>query len=297
MEEKKGSLLKSLFKTLEGLLILVILIALYPFWLLFVKIVNIIGFKNIRNVDGKLQTPIVYYENPKTKRVVVFIATFHLADAEYYAAIQEVIDSLKGYKILFEGIGKLTSEEELALTKVEKMIFDQFINAFSAMEKIGQIMSLTSQRDGLSYHHSWLNTDMKFNFLIWKFGQKDLSLLEKSPNFDELFIDETGIKLTRWLLNNVFNRAVACGVILETLLFFSKNSMDVRRLILDARNEIASEAINKSLRDGNIATIWGAAHLPGIEKSLISQGFKEVRRDWFTVYTVRNYSLFDAIKD
>lgn len=297
MKEKKDSLLKSFIKILEALLILATLVLLYPFWLLFAKIANYIGFKNMRNVDGKLQTPIVYYENPQTNRVVVFIATFHYADAAYYAAIQEVIDSLKGYKVLYEGVGKLSSKEELSLTMVEQKIAEEFNKAFQAMEKIGSIMELTNQRDGLAYNDSWLNTDMSMYHMIWKFGQKDLNLLERSPNFEELLDDKMEHGIARWLINILLNRAVPLAVILNILMFFSKNNRDVRSLVLDARNEIAIDAIFKNLIDGNVATIWGAGHLPGIEKILVNQGFREVRRDWFTVYTKRKYSVLDTFKD
>ena len=107
MKEKKMGLPKALFVLFVASFILVGILILYPFWRLFVLAVNLIGVKGIRNTNGNIETPVVFYENPETKRKVVFIATIHLAEAEYFAALQRLIESLAGYEILFEGVGEL----------------------------------------------------------------------------------------------------------------------------------------------------------------------------------------------
>src|SRR3989344_4305362 len=296
MEEKKMGLMKCLFVLFAGGVIFLLLLAIYPFWLLFAKVTNLIGVKGIRNTSGKLQTPEVFYEHSVTKRIVAFVQVIHIAEPAYYAAIQELIDSLKGYKILFEATGKLSPQEEQALTQKEKDISSQFDFIFDLMKKINELMSLQYQKDGLTYSASWINTDMRLYDLIRAFAQQDISLIKKGRDIDDPFTEEFGQTVARWFINKLFSRFIPVGVVLSVVAFSSRDKRVAKRLILDARNEIAFQGINEYLKDSDIVTIWGAAHLSGIEKCLKKSGFREVRREWFTAYTVRDYSLFDAIK-
>ena len=296
MKKKKMGLLKCLFVLFIAVVILLILLAIYPLWLLFAKVVNLIGAKSIRNINGKLQTPVVFYEHSVTRRIVAFVAVIHIAEPAYYAAIQELIDSLKGYKILFEATGKLSPQEEQALTLKEKEVASQFDSIFGLMKKFSELMSLQYQKDGLAYSTSWINTDMRSYDLIRSFAQHDICLVKKGRDIDDLLTEEFGQTVARLFINKLFNRFVPVAVVLSIAAFFSRDKRVAKRLILDTRNEVAIQGIDEHLKDSNIVTIWGAAHLPGIEKRLQKNGFREVRREWFTVYTVRNYSFLDAIK-
>lgn len=298
MKKKKIGLIKRLFVLICVGITFLLFLAFYPLWFLFVKIVNFIGKKNIRSANGKIQTPVVFYEHPITKRIVVFVAMIHIGESEYYTTIQELINSLKGYKILFEGTNSLSREEELALTPKEKEVADQFNAVFGLMKEFCELMSLQHQKEGLTYSTSWVNTDMKLYDLIQTFTQQDICLMKNSENIDGLFTAEKEFEqfITRWVINKILKNFVAIGVIFAINTLFSKNKRAVKRLILDARNEIAFKAIVEHLKDGDVVTIWGAAHLPGIEKYLKKFGFKEVQRKWFTAYKVRNYSFLDAVK-
>lgn len=288
--------LEALLKLFVAGIALVILLAIYPFWLLFAKVVNLIGVKGLRSVNGKLQTPVVFYEHPVTKRAIAFVATIHIAEPAYYAALQKLIDSLRGYKILFEGTGTLSPQEEQALTEKERSVAGQFDFLFSLTRKLGEVMSLQHQKEGLAYTYSWVNTDMRLYDLIRSFAEQDITLVKKKKDFGDLFTSEVGRATTRWFVNKLFNRFVPVTVIVAIIAFFSRNKRMAKRLILDARNEIAFQGINEHIESDDIVTIWGAAHLRGVEKYLKRAGFREVRREWFTAYTVRDYSLFDLPK-
>ena len=296
MEEKKLGLLKAVLVLFATIVILLGLLAVYPFWLVFVKIANLIGVNGIRNINGKLQTPVVFYEHPVTKRIVAFVAAIHIGEPAYYAKIQKLIDSLtlKSYKILFEGIGKMSPQEEETLTPKEQEVAKQFRFVFDLIQKIAEVMSLQLQKEGLTYASSWVNTDMKLYDLIRSFARKNIDLvdLNKEKNIDRLS-NESGQAIMRWLINKLFNRFVPLSIIFAITTFFSKNKRLAQKLILDDRNKIAVQGINEYLRDSNIVTIWGAAHLAGIEKQLKRAGFREIRREWFTAYTVKNYSLLN----
>ncbi|MBI1975254.1 MAG: hypothetical protein HYS57_02760 [Parcubacteria group bacterium] len=238
----------------------------------------------------------MFYEHPETKRQIVFIATIHLAEPEYFAALQRLIESLSGYKILFEGVGKLSPQEEQALTKKERGVARDFDYIFEAVRKIGEIMSLQYQKEGLAYDSSWVNTDMQLHDLIRSFAQHDIRLLKREKDLNELFGGESAQLLTQWFINKLFSRFVPVAVIVGALAFFSRNKRLVKKFILEARNEEAVRGINEHLAEGNVAAIWGAAHMRGIEKRLKRAGFREVRHEWFTAYHIRDYSLLACLK-
>ncbi|MEN9342149.1 MAG: hypothetical protein RIQ54_405 [Candidatus Parcubacteria bacterium] len=294
MKENKIGTLKTLLVFFIGVATLLVIGVLWPFWILFDKVVNLIGVRGIRSRNGKLQTPIVFYEHPVTKRVIVFVATIHIGEPAYYADIQQCIESLQGYKILFEGVGKLSLQEEQILTETEQDVLGQFNVVFRFTRKLAEIMSLQFQKDGFMYHSSWINTDMKFYDLIRLFAQRNICLIKTDHDIDELFSNQLTQDFSRWLVNVFFSRPVSTIIISTGVAFFSKNKRALQGLILDTRNEVAFQHISKHLDDdANIVTIWGAAHLSGIEKKLKHAGFREIDRAWFTAYTVRDYSFFD----
>jgi hypothetical protein len=89
--EKKTGFLKSLITLFVVGLVLLSLLLLYPLWRLFAWIINIIGAKEIRRTGKNIETPVIFYEHPETKRKIVFIATVHVAEPEYFTALQQLI--------------------------------------------------------------------------------------------------------------------------------------------------------------------------------------------------------------
>ncbi len=296
MKEKKMGLLRSLFELFVAGLILLGLLLFYPLWRLFAWAINLIGVKGIRNTGGNIETPVVFYEHPETKRQIVFITTIHLAELKYFTELQRLIESLSDHKILFEGVGKLSPQEEQALTKKERGVARHFDHVSGAVRKIGEIMSLQYQKEGLAYNSSWVNTDMRLYDLIRSFAQHDIRLVKREKDLNELFGDESAQLFTRWFINKLFSRFVPVAVIVGALAFFSRDKRLAKKFILEARNEEAVRGINEHLTEGNVATIWGAAHLRGIEKRLKRTGFREVRREWFTAYHIRDYGLLACLR-
>ena len=298
MQTKIVGLLKGLRILLTLVLIGLLLLVVSPLWFLFVRLANLIGINGLRRVNGKLQTPVIFYEHPITKRIVVFVATIHLGEPEYFVELQKCIDSLAsgGYKVLFERVQKLTPEEEECLTDKERRVSRQLQALFELVQEIGKIMSLQHQKSGLTYDAAWINTDVSQYELIQLLASQNVTLLKKEKGFEELFNDEVGKLAVRWLVNKLFDGFIAVAVISYVASLFSSNKRRIRRIILDNRNEVGLRGINECLSRGNVVTIWGAGHLRGIEKSLKDCGFREVRRAWFTAYNIRSYGLLDLLK-
>lgn len=289
MEKRKVDPLKALLV----ILFLLCLPILYPLWRLFVLLINLVGVNGIRNTSKQLETPVVFYEHPTTKREVVFIATIHIAEPEYFNALQQLIDSLPNHKILFERVGKLSSEEQQALTEEEAIVAKDFASFFALSDELTRVISLMHQRDGLAYDVSWVNTDLKLYDLVRSFTRQRVRLTRDEIEPKDLLDKE---ELIRWITDKTLNRFAAFAAIMSVATLFSRDKRLGKQLILDQRNTVAIHGIHKYLLEGNIATIWGAAHLAGIEKQLKQLGFREVRRTWFVAYHTRDYKIFDLKK-
>lgn len=276
------------------ILFFLIVAVLYLPWQLFALAVKPIGHKVIRNRRDKLETPVVYYEHPITRRVVIVITSIHIGEAEYFAALQRFIDSLTGFQILFERIGRLTPAEEVSLTDEERGVYDYFIYSGLRTRKIAQIMSLVFQGDGLSYPTSWVNTDLSLYELIKRFVAQGICRKREPGDPNELFNDEFSRLLIRWLLNGMLQCFVPVAIVFTLCTRFSKDGRRAKKLIVGDRNIVAWQGIKEHLSTGNVATIWGAEHLFGISTYLKRAGFRETHRLWFTAYHIRSYSFWEC---
>lgn len=295
MKEKEEGFIESAKVIAMFILLILGLLVLYVPWQIFAFITNLVGHKGIRNNKGKIQCPVVYYEHPDTKRQFTFIAVMHIAEPEYFASLQKLIDSFTDHKVLFEGTGRLSPQEEESLTPKERVVQDQFHDMLGSMKKFASLMSLQFQKDGLAYPSHWINNDVTLMQLIKSFVERDITPMNKSRRLDS--IDEDVQILIKWVVNAFFNRSVPIAMLLKFIFYFSRSKRLFRNLIVDWRNDVAVKSIRKHLIEGNVATIWGAEHLKGIEQQIIQDGFRKCRSEWYTTYRVRNYSLLTCIKE
>ena len=290
-------LIKNLLQLSVILLVLLFLVALYPVWRIFVWIVNLVGTEGLRNKDGNLQTPIVFYEHPETKQKVVFIATCHVGEKSYFAELQRFIDSLEGHTILFERVIKMTQKEAFSMNKKERFVFMQLNQLFKMIREVGQLLSLQYQMNGLSYPETWINTDVRSIDLIRHFAKNKIHFSKEGKKFGSLLEEDASSKMfIKWIVNQIFNRFAAISVLANVAKLFSSNKRKMDVFILGKRNEVAVQAIHEHLKNGDVATIWGAAHLKGIRKQLCNAGFREVRREWYTVYHKQGDTFLQCVK-
>ncbi len=99
------------------------------------------------------------------------------------------------------------------------------------------------------------------------------------------------------LLSHVFTLGVQ-----ELFEVVSSQKRKMQKVIIGIRDVIAADAIiTSALTEGkNVVSLWGAGHLPGIEKRLKKSGFRKVQTEWRTAFVKRPYSflrLRKALKD
>ena len=301
---KKLSTLRIIFNILKVILIVLLvckmaltLLIILPLLFLFSKLISFIGLKEMRKVSGKIQTPVVFYEHPGTKKIVALVATIHIAEQEYFDNLQKIINDLgaNGYKVLFEKVGKLTPEEEQSFTPKERGIWKQLDFLSSIIQHLADIMSLKHQSSGLTYGPSWINTDMKMHDVIRLLADHDVDFF-KGKDIKSFKIDKSNEAQIKWLFDKIFCHFILVMIIASVIGRFSKRDKGMKKVILERRNDIAFKGITEHLPNHNVVSIWGAAHLRGIEALLKKEGFKEIRKEWFTAYHVRGYSFLDYLK-
>ncbi len=273
---------------------LLLIPVLFPLWLCFSRAICYVGFKFMRNRRGALELPVVYFENDAGRSIIV-INVIHFADAQYYATLQKLIDSLEGYAVLFEGTGTLTPEQKESLSPSEKVVSGEFDKLFEVLKVLSGILELKGQKEGLTYPSTWVRTDMPIRELIRRFAAEDLHIVSNDmPSITKLLNSEGDRKIVRWFVNRMFAKFPAHAVLLGAFALFSKKKRAMKRIILDERNTFAFEGIQE--QSGNVVTIWGAAHFRGIEKHLKRAGFRAIRKDWYPAYRVRKYGILGELQ-
>jgi hypothetical protein len=298
--KKDDGAMETILTLLKICLALSAALVLYPVWRLFAWTANAIGTSWIRRAGDRIETPVVFYVHPETKREVVLITTIHYAEPEYYAGIQKLIDALGNHRILFEGVGKITEEETTSLTEDERRVLRKIVSSFRLMDVVAVTLSLQKQRDGLAYPTHWINTDVKLIELVRWFAKNKASLIGnvlEPSNANPTDVEMPEPPIIKWLFDRQLGQIIPIAMVTNVIAFFSKPHRLAVDYILRQRNEIALAGIEERLRTENVATIWGAGHLPGIDAGLKKLGFREVRRAWHVAYHVRNYSLIEAVEE
>ncbi len=131
----------------------------------------------------------------------------------------------------------------------------------------------------VEYKDSWVNADFNKGQVerrLEKFGCKN-----GSDNFIVRFAWNFPVPASADLLRSTLINGAA--LFIKPLKVFNK-------VILDDRNKLAVRGIMyclDTLGMDNVLAIWGAAHLPGIDKILKSKGFKEERKFWHTAVHIK----------
>jgi hypothetical protein len=279
-------------RLLKASLIIAAALVLLPFWLVFAAVVRRIPTRFMRHKNGVLQTPVVFYKHPMTGRQIVFVAVIHIGEADYYVNLQELIDGLTNHAVLYEAVKKLTPVQRKSLTPEERRVLSEFDAARKFIETVKTLLGVTHQKEGLTYHYHWTNTDIAMLDLLRLFVDRKLHIVADSKS---LRLPQKNSAFYRWAIDMLFRNLLAVVIVTRIRSHFSSIRRELRRVILDLRNEIAFDAIREHLKEENVVTIWGAEHHAGMEKAIHADGFLEVHRTWFDAYRPRRHSFLKAV--
>jgi len=277
----------------------VVRIVIFSIGFILTRLISLIlGYLKIGSVlslENKILTPVIHLKNHQTDKEIVLVGMMHIGDKEYYQQVQKLIDSFLGYKILYEGIKKLSEEEISKLSPKEVKIFKKIEKNMNDRSVIAALLRIQDQKKGLLYDPHWICTDMT----LFEFIKR---LLESKT--DSMFTSETRLpkklaKFEKLLFAWMFDLALErmSGIMLFAKFFglFSKKERSLEKLIVHDRNIIAINSILAHVKDFNVVSIWGAAHLPGMVKELKKNGFRQEKKSWLVAYTISKRRLEELI--
>jgi hypothetical protein len=249
-----------------------------------------IGFARRRN--GGLELPVVTYRHPETNKTVILVGVMHIADRMYYERLQEMLDGLenRGTTIVYELIARLTEDEERALRPHERIYHKRTKEEKTERMTFMKLLVLSDQLKHLAYRPTWVRTDMRGFAFIKRFAKA--RLIRRQAEKRVKFLKSEKL-LLRWFSNFLFMNMLAFQVFMRISTLYSRRARMRDRIIMHDRNLIGHRGIQA--QNGDVAAIWGAAHLPGIGALLRKDGYVEIDRIWLCAYRFRKYSFRRAI--
>lgn len=222
----------------------------------------------LRTRDGAMDVATDIYT--KGNKVIAVAGVCHIADASFWDGLNRRIAGYEnmGYSVQYERISNDLSAEEMKKIKGGEGTGELY-------EKLAEIAGLHPQSKALTYKDHWTNTDITMSEWL-KLGKPATSLMamisEVAAGLDKIIEiggkERVGSDLRFGLCwMPVFKHVIP-------------KSKERDTIILDMRNEIAADAMLKA--EGNVVSIWGAAHLNGIGKILRKAGFRRESRVWST---------------
>jgi hypothetical protein len=245
--------------------------------------------KNLRHrrVAGRttLQTPAIWLRNSTTGRKGLLVLTAHLGDPSYFERLQALI-AHESLPVFYESVRARTTDEAHW-----REPFHRFLKALREdfYEGVAALGLLAFQTDYLKPGPEWANADVDCCDLADELRARDVSigryqmalgvlqaLVQRARNGDPQ-ARATLVRTLKWGLI-----AVSVTGVIELVRFLPK-SRRFHLVINDWRSKRAVEAVMAANTEGFVL-IYGAAHGDTLMAELETAGFREVRREWHTVF-------------
>jgi hypothetical protein len=225
----------------------------------------------------QVETVVRVFEAPDTGRRLTLVATMHLGDATYYDALSRLLADLAaaGADVHYERIRRaddadLTEEERHRLDGVQASGYPVGLAAF-----VGAL-GLELQGDRLALPAGARNVDVSDVELLRALGWDRYRRLVEPPAVN---IDERAAPLAR----PAFRFLLKHGRTIDRLRALSATNRQASRFMIGERNRVAlNEALQPSAQ-GDVALVWGAAHLPGMARELRRHGYRLQSERWLRV--------------
>ncbi|MEI6178131.1 MAG: hypothetical protein WCS43_14655 [Verrucomicrobiota bacterium] len=160
-------------------------------------------------------------------------------------------------------------------------------------DAVANALNLTGQVDVIDYHaRNFVHADLtnkEFNRLQHERGESLFGFaLKAAAHSSKTTKQPSSLKLLRAMLSHDANLLKleiihTLGQSEDQIAAFAGQSV-----IIDDRNRRCLEVMNRELAAGhkNLGIFYGAAHFPDMEKRLLEQGFKQVKKEWFTAWDI-----------
>src|SRR5581483_5385674 len=234
----------------------------------------------LRLRGDRVETVVRVYEAPATGRRLHLVATMHLGEPAYYEALSGLLADLAagGAAVHYERIRRaddtdVTPEERARLEEVESSGYPAGLDAFVA------VLGLELQGERLALPAGARNVDASDVELLRGLGGEEYRRLVARP---EVAFDERAAPLARPL----FRFLLRHGAALDRFRALSARHRRVQRFMIGHRNRLALAEALAALGAGDVALVWGSAHLPGMGRQLERAGYRLRAEQWLTVCTL-----------
>lgn len=241
-----------------------------------------------RRQDGALQCAVATFRHPTRNQTVVLYGVVHIADAEYYARVQQDLDSYT--TVLYEGVAPGKEQP----TEADKSLGD--------MQKVmGEMLGMTFQKDGIDYtRKNLVHADMTMDELKEKLGGGTINPMGQLLSEEQMKSMAPIMKMIAglgkmFMQNNPEMQSRMRAQFAQQLANADMAQLGgqmgekMARVILIDRNEVCMKVLGQQLetqQDGSIAIFYGAAHMPDLQQRLEAQGFTLAEKRWMSAWKV-----------
>jgi hypothetical protein len=235
--------------------------------------------------DAALQCAVGHFRHADSDVEVILYGVVHVAEYDYYAAVQRDLDSYTS--VLYEGVSPGESEP----TESDRALGD-------LQQLMGDMLGLQFQKDGIDYTRSNLiHADMTMDELKERLGggsvnpmgqfmseeqlERMAPMLRMAANFGKMLMeqnpemrDNLKMQFAQQLGNADMNNAMG---------------EQMTQVILIDRNEVCFNVLQEQLQrqdSGTIAIFYGAAHMPNLESRLNEIGFNLTTKRWMSAWQI-----------
>ena len=254
-------------------------------------------FIRIEEKDGHalLQTSITHFQKGEVS--VTLIGAIHIADEEYFAALNK--EFTKYPVLLFELIGG----EDAAKTLDGKPREDDEPDGRPAEGLRGlygsfaETMQLVEQIEHIDYtKDNFVHADLTMAEYLKLTEGKDEDLLAFALQTSVKTTEITGKPfggLNMGLVMRAMLSGDSSGLKLEYMKMMDQGdesaaALTGKNLVITDRNDKCFQVLHQELKKGatNIGIFYGAAHFPDMEKRLLEDGFAKKDHRWLTAWDV-----------
>lgn len=243
--------------------------------------------------DAALQVAQARYVSDKTGVEVILYGVVHIAEADYYAAVQKDLSSYD--VVLYEGVapGKKKVEPDETMVNISEM-----------QKLMCDILGLQFQKDGIDYTaKNLVHADMNADQLREAAGGDMSKALPGAGMFNGDMLKNLGPMLKMgaqffktFAKNNPAMRdrmKMMMGKQLGSAGSGNVPGMDgeMMRVIVVERNKVAMKVLDREMakrNSGKMAMFYGAAHMKDFHERLVKRGFRQVEKTWKSAWTMGN---------
>jgi hypothetical protein len=237
-----------------------------------------------------LEVAVTDFVSPVNSQVITLYSTVHIAEHDYYKAVQKDLDTYDA--VLYEGVGG-DKQKMAQQAKTPSMLS-------TIQGLMGDVLGLEFQLDNIDYtRKNLVHADVgSMDELKEKMNGESITPMGNYINEDQLASFKPVLDVSRPILKQILKafpdlqnsiKAKFADSLANTDIT-TKMSPELRKALLQDRNEIVIKVLNDQLQNHpdhkKLAIFFGGAHMVDLKERLQKMGFKESNKRWMTAWKI-----------